>query len=519
MTHWQRAMTMVFRESTDSAVIRTPRITRWLLAGVCLAWLVGCAGPGPTLMPEWPIAQHALPGGAVERFYDTDNDGRQDYSERLSADGRITVLGYDTDGDGRIDRRVDLERIDPATQRDLVILLDSIPYEMVREQWDQGRFRLFPRPTRVVSPFPVMTDLCLAEFFGVSPCPGMESRYFDGRHVVGGVDHYLTWKNSPWLTHVDYSMRTLAHGVTYYFPLPWFGHELRRIQDLVDERAAGTTTVAYCVGTSAVGANSGRAGHLSALVKLDRFCRSIVRRSEGHVRISLLSDHGHTLTAGRLVRLAGGLDRLGYHVGSNLKSENAVVVTPFGMVSCAAIYTNAPGAVARDAVDIDGVRLTVYRDGDSVVVVGREGQARIRRSSFGYRYDVEAGDPLRLRSVIDGLRRSGLVDSEGFVADAALFDATSEHDYPDALHRLWRAFHGLMEHAPDVLVSLDSDRFCGSGAMVAVFRLEGIHGDLGLASSTGFAMSMAGPLPAALRMEDLRETLRRAGADVPPVSE
>ncbi|MCH7702582.1 MAG: hypothetical protein IID37_12935 [Planctomycetes bacterium] len=519
MTHWQRAMTIVFRESTDLAVIRSPWITRWLSAIVCLAWLVGCAGPGPTLMPEWPIAQNVLPSGAIERFYDSDNDGRQDYYERLSADGRITVLGYDTDGDGRIDRRVDLERIDPATQRDLVILLDSIPYEMVCEQWDKGRFRLFPRPTRVISPFPVMTDLSFAEFFDVSPCPGMESIYFDGRHIVGGVGQYLTWKNSPWLTHVDYSMRTLAHGVTYYFPLPWFGHELKRIEDLVGERAAGTTTVAYCVGTSAVGANSGRAGHLAALVKLDRFCRSIVRRSEGRVRISLLSDHGHTLTAGRLVRLAAGLERLGYHVGRNLKGEDAVVVTPFGMVSCAAIYTNAPAAVARDALDIDGVRLTAYRDGDSVVVVGRDGQARIHRSSFGYRYDVETGDPLRLTGVIDGLHGSGHVDSEGFAADGRLFDATIDHDFPDALHRLWRAFQGLMEYVPDVLVSLDSDRFCGSGTMTAMFRLEGIHGDLGLTSSTGFAMSMAGPLPAAIRMEDLRDALRRVGAEVPPASE
>ncbi len=467
-------------------------------------------------MPEWPISQIGLRSGAVERFYDSNNDGRQDYYERLSTDGRITVIGYDTDNDGQIDRRLDLDRIDPATQRDLVILLDSIPFEMVREQWNQGRFRLFPRPTRVVSPFPVMTDLSFAEFFGVSPCPGMESTYFDGRTVVGGMGHYLTWQNSPWLAHVDYSMSTMAHGLTYYFPLPWFGHELKRIEDLIDEKAAGTTTVAYCVGTSAVGAHSGRDGHLAALITLDRFCRSIVRRSEGRVRISLLSDHGHTLTTGRSVDLAAGLDRLGYNVGRNLKSEDAVVVTPFGMVSCAAVYTNAPAAVARDAVDIDGVRLTAYRDGDSVVVVDRDGLARIHRSSFGYRYDVELGDPLHLTAVIDELRRSGLVDSEGFVADAALFDATSNHIFPDALHRLWRAFHGLMEHTPNVLLSLDPDRFLGSGGMMAMFRLEGVHGDLGRISSTGFAMTMAGPLPEAVRMENLRDAWRRVGAHVPP---
>jgi len=130
----------------------------------------------------------------------------------------------------------------------------------------------------------------------------------------------------------------------------------------------------------------------------------------------------------------------------------------------------------------------------------------------GYKYDTQHGDPLKLASVLEDLQQHGLVDAKGFIDDDAFFRATVEHPYPDSLRRLHRAFHGLVEHTPDVLVSL-SDGWCwGSPFMARFLTVSATHGALSRSSSTGFVMSTAAPLPDALRMEDVADALRRAGA-------
>ncbi|MCH7871333.1 MAG: hypothetical protein IID33_06495, partial [Planctomycetes bacterium] len=146
----------------------------------------GCvAGRGPQLFPPVPAERRALTDGGVERRYDTDHDGRVDFAEQLSSEGIIQVLRYDTNADGEFDLDVALDRI-PADERiDLIILLDSVPFEVVRSAYAGGRLRMFHRPTRVISPFPVMTDLSFSEFFDVTPCPGIESQYCDGQRLIG----------------------------------------------------------------------------------------------------------------------------------------------------------------------------------------------------------------------------------------------------------------------------------------------------------------------------------------------
>ena len=59
-------------------------------------------------------------------------------------------------------------------QRHLILLLDSVPYPMMKAYWDAGKFRLFEPPTRTIAPFPVMTDPSFAEFFNYSPLPAVE---------------------------------------------------------------------------------------------------------------------------------------------------------------------------------------------------------------------------------------------------------------------------------------------------------------------------------------------------------
>jgi len=482
-----------------------------LAAAVAMVSSAGCAGPGPELFPVAPLTVKEFTDGRAERWYDTSGDGRADYRELLSAEGLVVKLGYDTNCDGRIDLDADLGRIPEDECRHLVVVLDSVPFLMVRQLWAQGRFRLFHRPSRVISPFPVMTDPSLSEFFGTSPCPGVESAYYNGQALTDGYQVYVNEGNVAWKRFVDYHMRPIAHVPTYLWPGPWYDHELRRIQETF-ERSKANKTVAYVVGTSALGARAGRNGHQAGLIRIDRFCQLAMFKARGRVKITLMSDHGHYLEPSQRIRLREVLTRLGYRVRGRLEEPADVVVPEFGMVTCAAIHTRSGRQVAHDVAGVEGIDLTAYLDDrDRVVVVSREGRARITRSSAGFRYERKYGDPLRLGAILDQLENQGRVDPEGFIGDRILFEATESHVYPDAVYRLWRAFHGLIEHTPDVLVSTENGWHCGSPTMSKLITLIGAHGNLKRPGSCGFAMTTAGQLPPVLRMAHLRAALRELG--------
>jgi hypothetical protein len=259
----------------------------------------------------------------------------------------------------------------------------------------------------------------------------------------------------------------------------------------------------------------GRNGHHAALVRLDRMCQQIVYDTRGRVQITLLSDHGHNLVASRRLSLVDELQRCGYRVRTSLQGPDDVVVPEFGAVNCAALHTRSPAAVARDVIGIDGVELTSYRTDGDVVVLSRQGRARISRSDGRYCYRAERGDPLRLLPILETLAARGEVDSQGYVRDDVLFAATTDHVYPDVVHRLWRAFNGLVTHTPDVLVSVEDGWHCGNPTLSKILDMSAIHGNLNALSSTAFVMTTVEPLPPVLRMQDLADALRERGVPVP----
>lgn len=514
-----------------SGLIDRPRWSIGLLVWLAATGICGCAGPAPKYFPPAPIAVERLPDGGEDWRYDVSGDGCLDYCERRSPDGRVILLRFDANADGEyaeeVERLLTQEASSNRGDRHLVIILDSIPWHMVQEFWQQGRFRYFPPPSRLISPFPVMTDLSLSEFYGISPSPGVESEYYDGTVLRDGYDIYAHEGNAAWTVNVDYYLQFIAHAVAYLAPDRWFEHEMGKIQ----RHFYGSEKdffVGYVVSTSGLGAWEGRDGHQAALVRLDRFCQHVMHTLRGRVQLTLLSDHGHNLVNSRRVPLSEMLRRIGYRVTKRLSGPSDVVVPEFGVVTCAAIYTQRAPDVARDVLGIDGIEHTAYVDevGD-VIVQSRDGLARIRarheettvpeesngerRRPASLRYDCERGDPFELLSIIDDLRGRGLVDADGFIVDRVLFEATRAHKYPDAVYRIWRSFHGLMIYTPDVMVSVQDGWHCGSPFMSWLCDLQAAHGNLGQLSSYGFVMTTMGELPDIVRMEDLREELRRLG--------
>lgn len=490
-----------------------------LLIGASIA-APGCAGPGPKLFPPAPLREAPTQEGGTVRDYDLDGDRKPDFSETLSPQGRVVLLRYDPEGEESLANQA-RRAVTAADDRHLMIIVDSVPYSLVKDLYEQGRFRLFYPPARQVAPFPVMTDLSLAEFYGVSPCAGAESEFYDGGRLSDGYNLYTTERNTPWHRFMDYYMSTPAHAFTYLAPSSWYDRELRHIQDLFlarcrKEPAPGQPFSAYCVGPSALGAKHGRSGHAEGLIRLDRLCEQLMFDTRGKLQITLLSDHGHYLGRSRRIDLREYLAECGYRVTSRLERAGDVVVPEFSVVTYAGVYTANPPRVAGDAVQMEGVELAAYREAENVVMVlDRRGAARLHRRGKSYRYEPLRGDPLRLKNTMESLRRVNRLTSDDYAPDELLFEATCELPNPDAVHRLWRAFHGLMEHPPDVLLSIADGYHSGSALMSKLVRISATHGNLGQAGSYGFVMSSVGVLPPILRMESLRDELLKLGVPVP----
>ncbi len=484
----------------------------WVVLALLGLTCSGCILHKPTLFPVAPLSVEATDGGGLLRAFDTTGDGSADFGEVLSPEGRVVELGFGpTDGHTFPDL-VSRESTDVPRCRRVLIILDSIPFQLVEDAYASGRFRNFYPPSRVISPFPVMTDLCLNEFYGVSPATAAETEYFDGQRLLDGWGGYTESDNSKWLEFADVQLPFSSHGNVYMDAANWFDHELALIEEALVEGDCGETT-GYVVSTSALGIAGGRDGHLTGLVRLDRFCQSLMHRFRGEIEITLMSDHGHNLEDSQRLDLRVVAEAMGYSVRERLDGPGDVVIPAFGLVSTASAYTESPERFAKDIASAEGVELVAYRIDKGVVgVVDRSGAGIVSKAGNAYRYEVLRGDPLRIADVIETARREGLADSGGYISDAVLRERLADAYYPDAMYRLCRAFDGLMTHPGQVMVSIADGWYAGSPFMSNFLKAKAIHGGLNANDSYAFAMTTAGPLPQTLRMDALLAHLKRVGA-------
>ncbi|MFQ6049185.1 MAG: hypothetical protein ACE5K7_07465, partial [Phycisphaerae bacterium] len=326
----------------------------------------------------------------------------------------------------------------------------------------------------------------------------------------------LSGANAPWSHNLTYRCSFWWDANAYLSPRAVFDHELRGLLRAF-KKVQRDQAFAYTVATAGLGTRGGRAAILDYLKTIDRLCQQIVYRHRGNVKLTLLADHGHNLTPNRRISFKRLLRQMGYHLATTIKGPADVVVIEYGLVTYAAIYTDDPAGVADVVLDHPAVDLVTYPQDRDIVVRDRTGQARIRKIGSRYRYDIDRGDPLRLKPVLAQLASQGKVSPDGLIDDRALFQATIEHIYPDPLARIWLAFHGLVKHPPDLIVSL-RDGYC-HGSKLFDFVIGGsasTHGSLNRINSTTFVMTTLGPLPPALRPGDVLPTLdrlRRAGPD------
>ncbi len=463
----------------------------------CLA-LAGCGG-GVSF--PYPVDTAAAWDTGAWGAYDTDGDGTADFFTFVDSAGVASMLGYDTTGDGAVDTHVETAAIPFDRCRHLVLILDGFSYDLLKRWYDRGGLRVFHPPSRVVSPYPSMTDLGVVDALGTVPTAGFEARYFDRKAntMVGGNTAYLSGRNAPYNRLLQFRAPSAWDAAAYIASWPVFAAEINGAKDRFDANETREVIV-YSVGSAGVGTREGADGQHRCLRRVEQLVHQVLWETRGRTKVTLLSDHGHSYTPATQIDLGSHLESRGWRLAGCLDEAKTAVWIRFGLVTYASFATNRPADLAADLVAAEGVELASYAQGRTVIVLGPNGaKAVISRKHSSYKYAPVSGDPLKLSRLLTTIP----ADAEGFRTADALLATTARHEYPAPLQRLWRAHQATATHRPDVIASLADRFFSGDASMTYFVDIASTHGGLNYSNSVTFIMSTAGPLPPVMRSADI----------------
>ncbi|HLG15496.1 MAG TPA: alkaline phosphatase family protein [Blastocatellia bacterium] len=405
-------------------------------------------------------------------------------------------------------------------RRKLILALDGVPWQAIDESRRSGRFQVFHAPGRVISPFPTMTNIGMGALLGTRKTLGYENLYFDrarGRMCGGAMKYVQLRKRDPerrGYNHLlDYEEPMQFEFLVYVAPERIFSSDLSR---LIDRFARSDAPVFYGFLKSTDGLIhvGGREALLPALERLDAALGELYETAEGRFEIVVYSDHGNALVPFKRVPLKTHLARHGFEPSGRIKSRRSVIIPGFGLVSYAPIYASPERRqeIAEALASLAGVDFSAFRNEDDGVteLISPRGHARLHHDSQAnaFRYEQVFGDPLGLGPIVELLQSEGSIDSRGYGSDAAWFDATKDHRYPDALSNIWRSVREHVESTADVLVSFEDGYCYGNAIFDRIITLRATHGSALQSTSYAFLMSTNREVPAHLRADQARPLIR-----------
>ncbi len=415
----------------------------------------------------------------------------------------------------------------PSRPRRLLLCLDGVPFTVLAAARARGMFEMFHEPSRLLSPFPTMTNVALSTMLRATPPLGYESLYFDSatRKLAGGVSKYVGRRTpdkipSSYMDTLDYQEPLPCEFLVYFAPDKICLADVLRFSARFNKTPPQQDFFAFLKATDGLLHICGAERLQAALVELDRVLRDVCTRYGADTEIVLFSDHGMNLEENHRVPLRKHLERHGFIWTNHLEAgnERQVVVPAFGLCGYVALYCaneRAAQTAAATLATLDGIDFSLTRDGAAALVTSARGTARIRRRTTGnavaYVYQPHAGDdPLALNPIKAELDLQGALDLDGYASADAWFTATARHTYPDALANLYGAlFDNRVAHTADVLVSLHDGYYYGATAFAVIARrLLATHGNALAGSSTAFLASTHQRFPAIVRACDAEPLLR-----------
>ena len=164
-------------------------------------------------------------------------------------------------------------------------------------------------PSRLLSPFPTMTNIALSAMLGATPPLGYESLYFDknARELRGGVRKYIGWRTpdkipSSYMDELDYQEPLAFEFLVYVAPEKVWRTDMRRFRERF--RAAPQTAITLHSSRARMACFTfGAKASGVALESLDKILREIQNFCGRETEIVLFSDHGMNLRENKRVSL------------------------------------------------------------------------------------------------------------------------------------------------------------------------------------------------------------------------
>lgn len=411
--------------------------------------------------------------------------------------------------------------------RRLLLCLDGVPHEVIAAAKGRGLFKAFGEPSRLLSPFPTMTNIALSCMLNASAPHGYESLYFDrkARELRGGVRKYIGRRTpdkapSSYMEKLDYQEPLAFEFLVYVAPEAVWRADMKRFRERFRLAPQDRDFFAFLKGTDGLLHIRGRKRLDAALESLDRILTEIHEWCGSETEIVLFSDHGMNLQENRRVNLQTHLFHHGYSLTNQLgtRARRSVAIPAFGLCGYAALYCgrdeDAP-ALADTIHALEGVDFALHRDESdaAILVKGARGAARIVREEKAdvtlYRYEQLTGDPLQLEPVVRSLREENLMDESGYAPDSVWYAHTANHIYPDALSNLYASLHASrVGHTADVLLSMRDGYYYGASLFSRLVCLAATHGNALRASTNAFLMSTHRAFPAHVRAAEARPYLQ-----------
>ena len=382
--------------------------------------------------------------------------------------------------------------------RRLLLCLDGVPHKIIEAARNRGLFDAFGPPTRLLSPFPTMTNVALSAMLGATPPAGYESLYFDrsAGELRGGIKKYIGRRTpdkipSSYMDDLDYQEPLPFEFLIYVAPDTVWRADMQKFRERFRSAPQTRDYFAFLKATDGLLHSQGPARLNIALESLDKILKEIQSYCGAETEIVMFSDHGMNLEENRRTALASTLRRRGFQV----------VIPAFGLCSYAAAYCRDEQRipeVARATVEIKGVDFVAYKDDGAVVIESDRGSAHIESSEEGLKYVVGSGDPL-------ALGRFG----EEFKTDKTWFAQTADHIYPDAIPNIYKSlFTPRVQHTADILISLKDGYYYGWSPFGRFVKLLATHGNALQSSSNAFLMSTHREFPPHVRADDAKVLLR-----------
>ena len=455
-----------------------------------------------------------------ETWYDVDGNGKADFALVRNTAGRVDRLLYDDDEDGRPDREYRLDDYPADQVPHAIILLDSIPFQLMADRYAAGDFRFFGAPQKVIAAFPSLTEVCYTEVLRAPPLQTVIDTQYDPRLRAHRsdiwkrvVDHY----EQPWERRLDYHATYGEQGLSFLDPQKWYAAELSRCRRAIDD-SPRQTTIVYTASAASLVCKLGREGANEVLDGAQQLCLQLLYEHHGAIRISMMADHGHNFVESRNVDLSALLTDDGFHVADAARTPDDVVISINGLVTNALLQTARPGPVAAALVKHEPIDLAVYMDGHHVIVRGKAGTAAIETNGGNaFSYEPIEGDPLGYKPVVERMRAAHALDAHGMAGEAAWLQATSDHPWPNAPPRLWAAFHRQTVLPPSVMLSFKDGYYCGKPEYERFITMKSTHGGLNQINSATFVMTMPPYEPGVIAERQVIEWLQpNVPAPVPP---